>query len=461
MLEKNLTERVLLKASESGADFAEIFAEKLRYSSLTAGAGKIDGLSSGLRLGAGIRVFKDNFCGYAYTNDLSEAGLMKAAAAASVAIDGKKLINSVNLVRQDIENRHKIQISPMSVPSKEKAALLKKFSDYGYAAAREVSRVDVTQSSKIQEIFIANSDGLLAEDWRVRTRLGFSVKVEDGGRRFENFWTKGMLQGLEMIDETDLYEAAEETVRQAVEMLAADNCPAGKMPVVLAREIGGVLFHEACGHSLEATAVARNASVFCDRLGEQIASPLVTMVDDGTLPNQWGSTNIDDEGIPTRRNVLIEKGILKGYLVDRFNGRRMRMEPTGSARRESYEYVPTSRMNNTFILGGENRPEDIVAATEHGIFAAQIRGGSVNTETGDFNFSVSRAYLIENGRITRPLRGAKLIGNGGEILRNIDMVGNNPGMRGGGQCGSKSGWVPVCHGTPTLRVAEIAVGGQK
>ena len=179
MLEKNLTERVLLKASESGADFAEIFAEKLRYSSLTAGAGKIDGLSSGLRLGAGIRVFKDNFCGYAYTNDLSEAGLMKAAAAASVAIDGEKLINSVNLVRQDIENRHKIQISPMSVPSKEKAALLKKFSDYGYAAAREVSRVDVTQSSKIQEIFIANSDGLLAEDWRVRTRLGFSVKVED------------------------------------------------------------------------------------------------------------------------------------------------------------------------------------------------------------------------------------------------------------------------------------------
>ena len=270
-----------------------------------------------------------------------------------------------------------------------------------------------------------------------------------------------MLQGLEMIDETDLYEVAEETVRQAVEMLAADNCPAGKMPVVLAREIGGVLFHEACGHSLEATAVARNASVFCDRLGEQIASPLVTMVDDGTLPNQWGSTNIDDEGIPTRRNVLIEKGILKGYLVDRFNGRRMRMEPTGSARRESYEYVPTSRMNNTFILGGENRPEDIVAATEHGIFAAQIRGGSVNTETGDFNFSVSRAYLIENGRITRPLRGAKLIGNGSEILRNIDMVGNNPGMRGGGQCGSKSGWVPVCHGTPTLRVAEIAVGGQK
>ena len=424
MLEKNLTERVLLKASESGADFAEIFAEKLRYSSLTAGAGKIDGLSSGLRLGAGIRVFKGNFCGYAYTNDLSEEGLMKAAAAASAAIDGKKLIGSVNLVRQDIENKHKILVNPMSVPSKEKAALLKKFSDYGYAAAREVARVDVTQSSKIQEIFIANSDGLLAEDRRVRTRLGFSVKVEDGGRRFENFWTKGMLQGLEMIDETDLNEAAEETVHQAVEMLKADNCPAGKMPVVLAREIGGVLFHEACGHSLEATAVARNASVFCGRLGEQIASPLVTMVDDGTLPNQWGSTNIDDEGIPTRRNVLIEKGVLKGYLVDRFNGRRMQTEPTG-------------------------------------IFAAQIRGGSVNTETGDFNFSVSRAYLIENGRITRPLRGAKLIGNGGEILRNIDMVGNNPGMRGGGQCGSKSGWVPVCHGTPTLRVAEIAVGGQK
>ena len=461
MLEKNLTELVLLKASESGADFAEIFAEKLRYSSLSAGAGKIDGLSSGLRLGAGVRVFKDNFCGYAYTNDLSEKGLMKAAVAASTAIDDKRLISSVKLVRQDFENNHKIQINPIGVSLQEKAALLKNFSDYGYAAAREVVRVDVSHNSKDQEVFIANTDGLLVEDRRIRTRLGFSVKTEDGARRFENFWTKGMLQGLEMIDETNLEEVAEETVRQAVEMLGAEHCPAGKLPVILAREIGGVLFHEACGHSLEATAVARNASVFCDKLGEMIASPLVTMVDDGTLPNQWGSSNIDDEGISTRRNVLIEKGVLKGYLVDRFNARRMQMLPTGSSRRESYEYVPTSRMNNTFIIGGKSCPEDIIAATERGILAAQIRGGSVNTETGDFNFSVSRAYLVENGKIKCPLRGAKLIGNGCEILKNIDMVGNDPGMRGGGQCGSKSGWVPVCHGTPTLRVSEIAVGGQK
>lgn len=461
MLEKKLAERVLLKALDSGADFSEIFAEKTRSSFLKVGDGKVDSVSANLRLGVGVRVFKDDFCGYAYTNDLSEEGLLKAAAEAAIAIRSEKLISSVNLVSQEIENKHKCEISPLGRTSVEKADWLKQFSEYVYGANARVARVDMSQSSKMQDILVANSEGLWVEDSRIRTRVGFSVKVEQDDKCFENFWTNGQLQGLEMIDKINAQSVAEQTVREAIEMLKAENCPAGKLPVVLAKEIGGVLFHEACGHSLEATAVAKNASVFCNRLGQKIASPLVTLIDDGTLPNQWGSTNIDDEGVKTQHNVLIEKGILKGYLVDRFNGRRMNMSPTGSSRRESYEFVPTSRMNNTYIVSGESLPEDIIASTPNGIFAAQIKGGSVNTETGDFNFSVSRAYLIENGKITKPVKGAKLIGNGADILQKIDMIANDSAIKSGGQCGSVSGWVPVSYGTPTLRVSEIAVGGQK
>lgn len=461
MLDKSIVERVLLKAAERGGDFSEVFLEKARLSRLVMGAGKMDALTSSLRLGAGIRVFKDDFCGYAYTNDLSEAGLMKAAAAASAVIDGKKLISKISLVNQETDNAHSFKIDPQSVSKTDKVALMRKYSDLGYAASSKVCRTDVYLFDKMQDVLIANSEGLWVEDSRVRSRFGFEVQTADNGKNFQTLWVKGMLQGFEMYDEIDADKNINETVRQAVDMLLAENCPAGKMPVVLKSGIGGTLFHEACGHSLEATALARKASTFCDKLGQQIASPLLTLIDDGTLPNHWGSTNVDDEGIKTQRNLLIENGILKGYLVDRFNGRRLKMRPTGSSRRSSYEFAPTSRMNNTFISAGNSTPQEVIANTENGIYVAQIKGGSVNTATGDFNFSVSLAYLIENGKITKPVKGAKLIGNGADILKNVDMLGNDLIIHGGGNCGSISGWVPVCHGTPTLRVSEMTVGGQK
>jgi TldD protein len=230
--------------------------------------------------------------------------------------------------------------------------------------------------------------------------------------------------------------------------------------VIIHNGFGGVIFHEACGHGLEATSVAKNNSVFAEKIGEKVASDIVTAVDDGTIPNEWGSSNIDDEGNPTQKNILIENGILKGYMIDKLNGRRMNMEPTGSSRRQSYKYPPTSRMTNTFIASGKSNFDEIISSTEKGLFAKYMGGGSVNPATGEFNFAVMEGYLVENGKIIKPVRGATLIGKGINILKKIDMVGDNLSF-GQGMCGSSSGSVPANVGQPTIRVSEITVGGRE
>ncbi len=461
MLTKHLAEKVLLKALSTGGDFAELYAESSRMTQLSMGDNKIDGASSNLRYGVGIRVFKDLFYSYAYTNDLSEEGLLKTAEKAAAAVAENDVIKNINLIDYHVENNHKILVNPGSVKVEEKVEILRRMSETAYRESSKICRVDAGLSDKIQNVLIANSDGLWVEDTRIRTYFNVSAMAEDGEEKFSMGKGLGGLQGFEFFQNVNAEETARLCARNAVEMLTAENCPAGRMPVVVAREIGGILFHEACGHSLEATLLAKNASVFSGKLGQQIASPLVTLVDDGTLPNLWGSSNVDDEGNKTRRNVLIENGILKGYLIDRFNGRKMGMEATGSSRRESYKIAPTSRMNNTYVLAGDSKPEDIIADTEKGVYVTMFGNGSVNPTSDDFNFQVKQAYLIENGKITKPVKGAKLIGKGAEILPKIDMVGNDLGIHGGGHCGSVSGYVPVCHGQPTLRVAEMIVGGQK
>lgn len=232
------------------------------------------------------------------------------------------------------------------------------------------------------------------------------------------------------------------------------------MSVVVDNGFGGLMFHEACGHSLEASSVAKGISEFSGKLGQQIASPLVTLIDDGTIKNEWGSLSVDDEGNPTQKNILIENGILKGYLIDKLNGRRLKMAPTGSARRQSFRFAPTSRMTNTYIANGPHSREEIISQTEKGLFVKYIRGGSVNSATGDFNFNVSEAHLIENGRITEPVRGATLIGNGADILKQVDLVGNNLAI-GQGYCYAGSGALFIGAGQPTVRVANMTVGGME
>jgi len=461
MLDKSVVERVLLRAGETGADFAELFAEQGRDLHLSMGAGKVNAAVSGLENGAGVRLFKGDLTAYAYTNDLSEAGLMKAAGKAAAALTGDVLIKKINLVDYRVENIHKIKCHLFEKTRGELIDFMRLGSKKLYTESPLISRADVTLSEKQRHVLVANSDGLWAEDERNYARYSLSVIAEEGTEKFSCFKTRGAMCGGELFDCDKVEVLAADLVRDSVEMLKAGNCPTGKMPVVICPEIGGILFHEACGHSLEATSVAKNASVFAGRLGEQIASEKVTLIDDGTMPNHWGSVNMDDEGHQTQRNVLIDKGILKGYLVDRFNGRKMGMAATGSARRQDYTFVPTSRMTNTFVAAGEDNPEDIVASTPYGIYVAQIKGGSVQPQSGEFNFSVNRAYLIEDGKIMRPVKGAKLIGTGAEVLMNIDMVGNDLKVGGCGICGSVSGGVPVGNGQPTLRVKEMTVGGQK
>lgn len=267
--------------------------------------------------------------------------------------------------------------------------------------------------------------------------------------------------GFELFSEVvDVEALAEEAARSAVTMIHADLCPSGRMPVIIANGFGGVIFHEACGHGLEASSVAKGHSVFAGKLGQKIASDIVTAIDDGTIPNGWGSGNVDDEGTPTRRNVLIENGVLKGYLVDKLNGRRMGMEPTGSGRRQSYQYAPTSRMSNTYIANGSSTLEEMIANTEYGLYAKYMGGGSVDPATGEFNFAVREGYLIKNGKIDRPVRGGTLIGKGSEVLWKIDMVGNDLAL-GQGMCGAMSGLIPADVGQPCIRVSSLTVGGRK
>ena len=269
----------------------------------------------------------------------------------------------------------------------------------------------------------------------------------------------GRSMGFEMFNDIDVEKYGIEAARTAVTMLHAKDCPAGKMTVAIDNGFGGVLFHEACGHSLEATSVAKGNSEFANKIGEQIASSKVTAIDDGTIENAWGSINIDDEGEKARKNVLIENGILKGYMIDKLNGKRMGMKPTGSGRRQSYKYAPTSRMTNTYIAAGNDNPEDIIKSMDEGLYAKKLGGGSVNPVTGEFNFSVSEGYLVKNGEIQEPVRGASLIGKGSEILMNIDMVGKNL-VQAQGMCGSSSGSIPVNVGQPMIRVKNITVGGR-
>ncbi|MGL5356323.1 MAG: TldD/PmbA family protein [Cetobacterium sp.] len=459
MIDKILIEDILNEALCTGGDFAEVFVEDKTGDSFYCVDGKIESAISGKDYGVGIRIFKGVFSVYAYTNDMNRENLLKTAQKAAKAIKGTKEDIVINLVKQEIENNHKILLSPGSVLKDDKILVMKE----AYEAAKSydecISQVRISYGDSTQNILVANSEGVLAEDSRTRSRLGIESIASDMNDMQTGSYRPGAAKGFEFFKEIDVKEYAREASRIAKTMLGAKYAPSGKMPVIIENEFGGVIFHEACGHGLEATSVAKGLSVFSGKIGEKVASSVVSAVDDGTLINEWGSSNIDDEGTPTSRNLLIENGILKGYMVDKLNGRRMGAQSTGSARRESYKYAPTSRMTNTFILNGESSLEEMLSGVENGIYAKYMGGGSVNPSTGDFNFSVMEGYLIENGKITEPVRGATLIGNGPEILHKIEMVGDNL-SHGQGMCGSVSGSIPANVGQPRVKIGDIVVGGR-
>ena len=460
MLDKQLIDKILTEALSTGGDFAEIFVEKKNSSNLFMIDGKVESSISGRDFGIGIRIFKGLFSVYGYTNDMNEESLLKATKKIASSISGTKEDITINLIKQDIENINKIQIYPQDIKKSEKIELMKIASHSAKDYDKHISQVRVSLGDVKQNILIANSEGLFTTDERVRGRISIESVASDGNDMQTGRVSPGASAGFEFFRNMDIEAQAREASRIAKTMLFASYAPSGKFPVVIDNRFGGVIFHEACGHGLEASSVAKGNSIFAGKMGQMIASPLVSAVDDGTLPNEWGSLTIDDEGHKTQRNLLIENGILKGYLVDKLNGRRMGIKSTGSGRRESYKYAPTSRMTNTFILNGKSSFDEIIKNTEYGIYAKNMGGGSVNPATGDFNFAVMEGYIIRNGEICEPVRGATLIGNGGEVLKKIDMVGNNLGF-GQGMCGSSSGSIPTNVGEPTIRVSEITVGGRK
>ena len=454
-----VAERVLSQALRTGGDFAELFAEDRRSSSAVLDDGRIEELTSGRDRGAGVRVVTGATTGFAHTADLSEAGLRAAAeAAAAAARAGGEGTRRVALASAPRPSGTGASAGPAPVPKSRKAELLERADDAARSASGAVRQVTVSYGDSRRRILVANSDGLLSSDDQARTRFMVRCVAADDSGMQTGFEAPGRTVGFELFDSVDVEEVARTAAHRAVKMLAAAPAPTGTMPVVLRAGAGGVLFHEACGHGLEADLVGRDASVFRGRVGEPVASPLVTLVDDGGYAREWGTYAVDDEGNPARRNVLIDHGELTGYMWDLTRARRDGRESSGNGRRQSYQHLPMVRMTNTYVLPGDEDPAEIVAQTPYGIYCAQLGGGQVNTATGDFVFGMTEAYLIEGGEITRPVRSANLIGNGLAVLAAIDAVGNDfstwPGT-----CGKDGQGVPVSAGQPTLRVAGMTVGG--
>lgn len=461
MIDKNLANEILTQATSSGADFAEIFVENKDKSSLALLNGKVNSALSGTDCGVGIRVHHNGKIIYAYTNGMEKESLLNMAKQVALSIKGKKHIEIMPFIKKNYKDIgiHKYKILPSSIQKSKVAEILKYASNIAFSENALITETTMRYTHSVQDVCIINTKGLFAEDRRINTRFILGAIASNELEKQSSYASMGALMGFEIYDENEIVKLAKKVGSTAVTMLKADFCPAGKMPVVLENGFGGVIFHEACGHGLEAICIARNSSTYEGKLGKKIASEKVTAIDDGTMPNKWGSLNIDDEGEETKKTVLIENGILKSYLVDNFYGKKLGLSSTGSCRRESYKYAPVPRMTNTYIASGNDKKEDIIKNTERGIYAKSMGGGSVNTATGDFNFSVDEAYLIENGKITKPVRGASLIGKGEDILKNIDMVSDNL-KHETGICGASSGSIPTCVGQPMLRVSEISVGGR-
>ncbi len=459
MIAKELLGELLSIAVSTGGDFAEVFAEREHATRIHLVSEKVEAIRDQVIAGVGIRVFCGTKTYYASTTNTTREGLLACAAAVAGAVGEVGQKRHISLTPDAIAKRHTVKRYPDDVPTKEKTDILREACTAARAVDERISQVDGTYLDSDRAILVANTEGLCREDRKVRTRLVVSAVASAAGENQSGFYGPGGGVGMEFFENVCPRSVGERAARQALTNLSAAYCPAGTMTVAIENGFGGVIFHEACGHSLEATSVGIGASQMAGKLGQQIANPKVTAIDDGTILGGWGSYHVDDEGTPATRNVLIENGILKNYMIDRLGARRLGLPMTGCGRRESYAYEPTSRMTNTFIDNGPDKNEDIIASIEYGLYAKEMGGGSVNPLTGEFNFAVKEGYIVRNGKICEPVRGAALIGKGSEILQDIDMVGQNL-KTGQGMCGSSSGTVPTDVGQPLIRVRKITVGGR-
>jgi TldD protein len=458
MLDRDLVEEVLRAARRRGGAFAELFAEERTSTSIRLDDGKVEELTTGLDRGVGVRVALGTSYGYAYSNRLDRASLLAAAEAASAALRDDAPGPVVDLTDRSGAGTNRAARPAADIPAADKVGWLREVDEVARGVSDEVAQVTGIYGDSLQRRLIAASDGRWIEEDRPRIRLVAQVVARRGDVIQTGWDGPAACAGVEFLDEHPPRATAEKAARRAVTMLDSIPAPAGEMPVVLVDGCGGVLFHEAVGHPLEADAVDKEASVYRGMLGERCASQLLNGVDDATIANGWGSFDFDDEGEPSRRTVLFADGVLEGFLYDRLRADKAGVASTGNGRRESYASPPIPRMTNTNILPGTSDPADIVSSTERGVYVTALGGGQVNPASGDFVFGVSQGFLIENGEVTTPVRGANLIGRAIEVMSAVDAVGSDFDSWEG-VCGKDGQGAPVGSGSPTLRISRITVGG--
>ena len=461
LVDLDVVDATLREALHAGGEWAELFAEDRSSTGVLFDEGRVEEMNSGRDRGVGIRVTAGDVTGYAHTSDMTPEGLADAARTAAAVATRSPGGGTVDMesFRGGGTAEPRVEVLPTSVGADRKVALLRAADEAARSTHEAITQVTARYADSRRRILVANSHGVCAADDQVRTLFSVSCVASGDGGLQTGRETVGYTVGWELFDDCDPAELAQRAAQRAVTKLAARPAPSGEVPVVIARGGGGVLFHEACGHGLEADLVRKGASVFRDRVGSQVAAEGVTLVDDGTMGPEWGALRIDDEGHPTQRNVLISDGVLSDYMWDWLRSRDDGRAPSGNGRRQSYTHLPMVRMTNTFVTNGDIDPDDIIADTPTGVYVAQLGGGQVNTATGDFVFGMTEAYLIEDGKITEPLREGNLIGNGPQVLVDIDAIGNDFAMGHPGTCGKDGQGVPVGDGQPTLRVRALTVGG--
>lgn len=460
-MDKNIAQEIINEGLLAGASFVELFEEETRHSSLTLKDKAIESATAGTNYGIGLRLLYGTEVLYAFTSDNSRNSLLQMIKALTFGREPKPFGKPLSFLPQKDIWDYSINNfkDPRILGQAAKIDYLKLADITARSVSSKIVQVSASIIDSCSKISIHNSEGLDIETNQARCRANVYVTAEDGSERHVAHESPGALGGYEFLETISFEELARESAERALRILNAGYIDGGKMPVVMGNAFGGVIFHEACGHPLETESIRRNASPFCGKLGEQIAHPCLSAIDDGTIPNSWGSLKIDDEGYPTQKTVLIENGILKSYLSDRIGAEELGIPRTGSGRRESYKYAPVSRMRNTFIAKGNSSKEEMISSIENGLYAIKMAGGSVNPATGEFNFAVEEGYAIRNGKLAEPVRGATLIGKGHEILPKISMVGDDLELAAG-MCGASSGAVPVTVGQPTLKVDQILVGGR-
>lgn len=458
MLDESVIRNVLAAALGAGGDMSEIFVEDRSSAAFRLEDSRIEDVSSGRDRGAGIRVLAGDRATYAYTNLLTEEALLEAARAAGAGAAAGNGSASIDLRRSEPAIRHPVLRPPSSTQAGDKAAALETADDSARSAGGEVRQVIVTYADVEQKVLIANSRGLLVEDQRTRVRFAVQVVAARGDQIATGFEAPGHSGGFELLEARPPAELGAKAAQKAITMLDSKPSPAGEFPVVLAPGTGGVLIHEACGHGLEADTLVKNASVYANRQGERFGSTNVTIVDDATEVGSWGSFGVDDEGTPAQRTVLFDQGVLIGHLSDLRSAEKIDQPPTGNGRRQSYAHLPIVRMTNTNLLPGPDDRDDIIESVPRGVYVATFAGGEVNPATGNFVFGMSEAYMIENGVIAYPIRGANLIGNGPQVLGVIDAIGADYDRKEG-VCGKDGQHAPVTNGMATVLLGKMTVGG--